>query len=317
MVNDYTQDFIDEVKGAVSGSGSSGGGTIDTQVRTDLANHTGNADIHVTADEKAEWNAKASTNYVDEKTASKADTSALTTHVNDTDIHVTTEKKAEWDAKANASDIPTSLPANGGNADTLDGMHANGFMQNLGALGSGSLLEHALSLTKSGYLYSGGEVTDTPIAGQHFGVEVRRTGNARSIVATHFSLGGTSTGGVYVNNYNAELGKWYGWTCLSDGGDAATVGGVSPTNIPQLMAPIISGDLLTQALSITKPGWFGVESTVTGIPSTSQSYYGEIRVTGPKRLLILTGTTDGQMYVNVYNGTTSWSGWKAINMTSV
>ena len=31
--------------------------------------------------------------------------------------------------KANKTDIPTELPANGGNADTLDGLHANGFIK--------------------------------------------------------------------------------------------------------------------------------------------------------------------------------------------
>ena len=35
--------------------------------------------------------------------------------------------KAELDKKANIDDIPTSLPANGGNADTIDGMHAGDF----------------------------------------------------------------------------------------------------------------------------------------------------------------------------------------------
>lgn len=35
--------------------------------------------------------------------------------------------KAELDKKANIDDIPTSLPANGGNADTVDGLHAGDF----------------------------------------------------------------------------------------------------------------------------------------------------------------------------------------------
>ena len=41
----------------------------------------------------------------------------LTTHTSNTDIHVTAEEKAAWNGKADLSDIPTTLPANGGNAD--------------------------------------------------------------------------------------------------------------------------------------------------------------------------------------------------------
>ena len=41
MANDCSQDFIDEVKGVVSGSGSSSSGTIDAQVREDLRMQTG------------------------------------------------------------------------------------------------------------------------------------------------------------------------------------------------------------------------------------------------------------------------------------
>lgn len=51
----------------------------------------------------------------------------LAVHANNSDIHVTAEEKAAWDGKAEISDIPTTLPANGGNADTLDGKHAAEF----------------------------------------------------------------------------------------------------------------------------------------------------------------------------------------------
>ena len=45
----------------------------------------------------------------------------LAVHANNSDIHVTAEEKAAWDGKAELSDIPTTLPANGGNADSLNG----------------------------------------------------------------------------------------------------------------------------------------------------------------------------------------------------
>lgn len=55
---------------------------------------------------------------------------ALGAHVGNAEIHVTAEEKAAWNGKAEISDIPTTLPANGGNADTLDGLHANEIASN-------------------------------------------------------------------------------------------------------------------------------------------------------------------------------------------
>ena len=54
----------------------------------------------------------------------------LTTHTSNTDIHVTTKEKASWNGKAELTDIPSSLPANGGNADTVGGLHANEIASN-------------------------------------------------------------------------------------------------------------------------------------------------------------------------------------------
>lgn len=42
----------------------------------------------------------------------------LAAHADDSSVHTTTTEKATWNNKAELADIPTSLPANGGNADT-------------------------------------------------------------------------------------------------------------------------------------------------------------------------------------------------------
>ena len=63
----------------------------------------------------------------------------LAVHANNSDIHVTAEEKEAWDGKAELTDIPTSLPANGGNADTVDGKHASDFVQKSGDSMSGNL----------------------------------------------------------------------------------------------------------------------------------------------------------------------------------
>lgn len=41
-------------------------------------------------------------------------------HINNTDIHVTADEKTRWDNKAELSDIPSSIPFDGGNADTIN-----------------------------------------------------------------------------------------------------------------------------------------------------------------------------------------------------
>ena len=60
----------------------------------------------------------------------KVEVSVFDSHANNTTVHVTAEEKAVWDSKANLTDIPTTLPANGGNADTIDGLHANEIASN-------------------------------------------------------------------------------------------------------------------------------------------------------------------------------------------
>lgn len=45
----------------------------------------------------------------------------LAAHADDSDIHVTTTEKATWNNKAELTDIPTMLPANGGNSNTVNG----------------------------------------------------------------------------------------------------------------------------------------------------------------------------------------------------
>lgn len=46
---------------------------------------------------------------------------AINTHTANGEIHVTAEEKSAWDSKAEPSDIPTSLPADGGDAETVNG----------------------------------------------------------------------------------------------------------------------------------------------------------------------------------------------------
>ncbi len=104
---------------------------------------------HVTDAEKTTWNGKASTAVASTSVnglMSSADKTKLDgiasgankyVHPNDANTrHVTDTEKTTWNSKANAShkhkkaditDFPSSLPANGGNSDTVDGLHASSF----------------------------------------------------------------------------------------------------------------------------------------------------------------------------------------------
>lgn len=121
-----------------------------------------------------------------------------------------TSTTSTWSSEKINNTIPTSLPANGGNADTLDGKSADVFLQNQGILSSGDLLEHILTMTDSGYFFASSGVTNTPVEGQWFWIEVRRDERGDyCVTATRYNQGG-----VYTNRYNnnSDMKKWYGWS---------------------------------------------------------------------------------------------------------
>ena len=101
-----------------------------SDIRESITTHSGNTSIHVTADQKTSWDAKATTAYVDQKISEiptpdvsgqigthNSDSSAhsdiresITTHTGDASIHVTAEEKATWNAKADALIKPEDKP---------------------------------------------------------------------------------------------------------------------------------------------------------------------------------------------------------------
>lgn len=107
-----------------------------SDIRESITTHTGDVSIHVTADQKATWDAKATTTYVDQKISEiptpdvsgqinthNTDSSAhsdirtsITTHTGDTSIHVTAEEKTAWNAKVDESYVSSMIDAAIGNA---------------------------------------------------------------------------------------------------------------------------------------------------------------------------------------------------------
>ena len=104
-----------------STSSGGGGGTSDVTKEYVDAQDTTNLSL-----------AKAYTDNSKSEIQTTIDTvgDTLNTHIADQVKHITAEERTAWDAKADLSDIPTELPANGGNADTVDGLHANEIASN-------------------------------------------------------------------------------------------------------------------------------------------------------------------------------------------
>ena len=123
---------------------------------------------------------------------------------------------------AKKSDIPTKLPADGGNADTVDGKHASEMLQNLGYLNSGSLLNYALVEKTSGFVFVGNEVTGMPYDSTYWFASIEHTTDHCKITATDIN-----TSKTFIDGYNDVLKKWSGWSNVADGGDALTLNGVS------------------------------------------------------------------------------------------
>lgn len=125
------------------------------------------------------------------------------------------------DHQHRVSDIlnfPTSLPARGGNADTLDGLHAASFLQNLGFWSTGSIKDLILSSSTSGTVFIDNTVTGMPVDNAYwFGFIDRKITN---IIARVVSINNKAR---YSITYNGSLQTWYGWVNETDGGNADTL----------------------------------------------------------------------------------------------
>lgn len=271
---------------------------------SDLSEHTGNAEIHVTAEEKTSWNGKAELSDIPTSLPANGGNAATVNgkkinwniYSNPTqfDKALTDTAQDIWNALPSSSVLVVSVTvlssdtwnfpdktsyhtlvmikyngsrtggiflypknsgektycayltsnnqfnpvwyniADGGNADTVDSKHASDFMQNLGYLTTGSLLDYVLTMTVSGSFFVSSGVTDTPVSGLFYGVDViRHTGGDYVITATRFN-----GGGVWTNRYNAGAKKWYGWSNVADGGNAASVGTYTEAKIAALEARV-------------------------------------------------------------------------------
>ena len=118
--------------------------------------------------------------------------------------------------KANLTDIPTALPADGGNADTLDGKHASDFAQYYTDIAD---CNNAVSM---GTYNATPSTINTPYSGYWMiSVELSASGNWMKQTATLMDSAHAGTKEIYHREYVND--GWTPWGKISDGGNANTV----------------------------------------------------------------------------------------------
>ena len=155
---------------------------------------------------------------------------------------------AALNSKANTSDIPTSLPANGGNADTVDGKHASDFFNNIADIitpessGKETLVEYIRTLDSSTSNFYADSFDDLPTSNWGYNVTVYKAWGAIYVIAYR----ALSNNEIYVRCFTGS-GEWNGdWTRLNDGGNADTVDGKHASDFAPYYsyAPIFTGNIL-------------------------------------------------------------------------
>lgn len=194
------------------------------------------------------------------------------------------------------------------NADTVDGKHANSFMQDLGGITTGSLLEYALSIGVSGVLVAGPGVTDTPNPGRTFFIEVRNYNGYLELIACE-----TGTGTISVNNYNRN--QWYGW---KTGGGSDTLDGKHASEFLQNITQWKSGSVKDHLLATKTSGVVWIDKSCTGLPTNVGAtwWYGIVLHSASHYCLIVTNINNNSTFAITYNaGTTppSWTNWRDLS----
>ena len=167
----------------------------------------------------------SSTAYAGDKGKNLAN--SLNTHINNSNLHVTDEEKTTWNNKVDKSELPTSLPANGGRADAANAAYHQ--------------VEHFLESGTDVLAYVTSDICPAP-----FNTIVRIMHSPTC--PTNYGYSSTDNDFFYLifklNNSwatvkafdirgNVEFinsclnGTWSGWQRTADGGNAVAVNGLT------------------------------------------------------------------------------------------
>lgn len=145
--------------------------------------HISDAVKHITSTERTNWNdayskehTHSNLNLIETFTQNLVNTwNSAYTHISDTVKHITSAERTLWNTvsnksdvghthtKSNITDFPTSMSANGGNSDTVDGKHSSDFISRI--MSSASL---DFNTIKTSGIYSiKATNTNSPTPGNH------------------------------------------------------------------------------------------------------------------------------------------------------
>ena len=204
--------------------------------------------------------------------------------------------KTESDAKyAQKTDIPTSLPANGGNADTLDGLHADDFAKSTNPRINGDMIFKSDSNQQTlNAIYSAQDM-----------LVLRNTTKDFSSLCDVM----ISNDGVRIVNATQNFK-------IGDGGNADTVDNKHATDF-------ITGETLHQRTTIddcTIGGTYAVSPEYTTDMPTQYGHWGicDVRVYG-LGIFQTIKYTDIAIVIcrSKIEGQTEWSEWKEISTTPI
>ena len=184
----------------------------------------------------------------------------LAMHTDAREIHVTAAEKAGWNAKADLSDIPTTLPANGGRSDTT--RH-----QMFHTLGTGTdILSFATSDNCPSGLNTKVRIMHSPTCPTNYGYnaadndfwyDIFKLDNSWITIKAYDVRGNVEFINSRIN------GKWSGWVRSADGGNANTAnlaGAFSSTPTNVCLRNLSSGTADVTTTNCPRGAWYGKHS---------------------------------------------------------
>ena len=205
---------------------------------------------------------------------------------------------------ATADLIPTELPANGGNADTLDGLHADSFVKN-----TSNFKPMNFEITYGDHNYPNVIDNNIPIMPKtcNYTHIISRTRSDNSII-TILSIPSDYDDDIFL--YQSISGAW---KKIADGGNADTVGGKLPGKI------FYDNGMSSDLNSATKSGCYGASPDTLNTPLSTwwlvdtMNYNDQFIV---QKAYTIGDATRTPMYVRNY-ANNAWSNWSEISTTAI
>ena len=158
----------------------------------------------------------------------------IAAHESNAEIHVTAEDKAAWNGKAELSDIPATLPANGGNSDTVNGKTVQlAFFRGISGLNKAgieiastdtadaiwkAIPNESVFATETQYLTDAS--WNFPAGTNQHSVLIMKLSNNRLLGMYLYPKSGSNVFFANVDGNGSYAGNW---RKICDGGDAATL----------------------------------------------------------------------------------------------